>query len=76
MEIIKSKRVCKCKKCGKQIDGKYKVERSYGWHSTTHDYYHLSCYLPYLKKKLEDAKNDIQKFKKNKFKKTMILEKL
>ena len=73
MEIIKSKRVSKCRMCGNKIDQKYKVMIK-NWE--TKYYYHLSCYLNYLKKELNRIKGDIKKFSKQKFKKTMILERL
>lgn len=76
MEIIKNKRVSECRICRKPINQKYKVLVNYGWGGTTKYYYHLSCYLNRLKKELEQTKQNIKKFSKQKFKRVMILENL
>lgn len=70
MEIIKSKRVCRCLRCAKLIDQKYKVEEWKG------EYSHLNCSLNNLKKELVRIKKNISKFSKQKYKKQLILENL
>ena len=76
MEIIKNKRVSKCRICRKPINQKYKVSVNYGWEGTTKYYYHLSCFLNNLKRELNITKQKIKQFSKQKFLKQMILENL
>lgn len=72
MEIVKSKRKgCKCKRCWKKIDSKYKV-LVMGYNSK--DYYHLSCYYKFLKDKLSIHRKQLKKFSYGKYKRVMILE--
>ena len=70
MKIIKSKRRGRCRRCGNLINQKYKVKE---WEN---EYSHLSCYLRHLKRKLENTKQEIKQFSKQKFKRQMILENL
>jgi len=69
MEIIKSKRKSKCRRCWKLITQKYKVEQN-------GNYYHLSCYFKWLKVRLENTKKEVKQFSKQKYKRQMILENL
>ena len=68
MNIIESKRKCKCKNCWKPITQKYKVVVG------KNNYYHLGCYFKHLKRSLENLKRQYKEFSKQKYKRQMILE--
>lgn len=68
--IEKNIRKSKCRKCGKLITMKYRFCVRQGI------YYHLSCYYEWFSKKMESWKKLEKEFKKNKYKRQMILEKL
>jgi len=71
MEIIKNKRKSECNfySCNKKIDSKYKIKEN----GKT---YHLSCYLKWLKRKLEKYKMELKELNKQKYKRIIILENL
>ena len=79
--IVKNKRKCVCRYCGKDITTDYKVRFKYDKRERKGRYYHLICYYKMALRKIKSYKEDLKeqnriKRKMNNYKKHMIVENL